>query len=117
MFGPVSTLCPYAGGLDSAADGVGRARGTLVTSLYTDRPGDLAAYVEAGGATSGRLYVGSEKAAAQLPGSGTTVPAMLHGGPGRAGGGEELGGPNGLALYQQRLAVTGDRALLERSLA
>ena len=69
----------------------------------------------AGGATSGRLYVASSKVAPQLPGSGTTLPAMLHGGPGRAGGGQELGGIRGLSLYQQRVAVTGDRALLDRA--
>ncbi|NNL68241.1 MAG: aldehyde dehydrogenase, partial [Myxococcales bacterium] len=87
-----------------------------VTSLYVDGPETLSAYLAAGGATSGRLYVGSEKVAAQLPGSGTTLPAMLHGGPGRAGGGEELGGLSGLTLYQQRLALTGDRALVDRAL-
>jgi 3,4-dehydroadipyl-CoA semialdehyde dehydrogenase len=115
VFAPVSTLCGYSGDLGEAAAGVGRAKGTLVTSLYIDRPEDLAAYLTAGGATSGRLYVASNKVAPQLPGSGTTLPAMLHGGPGRAGGGEELGGISGLSLYQQRVAVTGDRALLDRA--
>ena len=115
VFGPVSTLCAYAGDPSQAAAGVARARGTLVTSLYLDSPDDLAAYLTAGGATSGRLYVASAKVAPQLPGSGTTLPAMLHGGPGRAGGGEELGGISGLSLYQQRVAVTGDRALLDRA--
>ncbi len=115
VFGPVSTLCSYGGTMGQAAEEVGRARGTLVTSLYIDRPEDLAAYLTAGGGTSGRLYVASSKVAPQLPGSGTTLPAMLHGGPGRAGGGEELGGLSGLSLYQQRVAVTGDRALLDRA--
>ena len=63
VFGPVSTMCTYSGDLDQAAAGVGRARGTLVTSLYTDRPEELAAYLTAGGATSGRLYVASSKVA------------------------------------------------------
>jgi 3,4-dehydroadipyl-CoA semialdehyde dehydrogenase len=115
VFAPVSTLCPYENGVEDAAAGVARSGGTLVTSLYLDSPQTLADYLHAGGATSGRLYVGSEKVAAQLPGSGTTLPAMLHGGPGRAGGGEELGGLSGLSLYQQRVAVTGDRALLDRA--
>ncbi|NIL99472.1 MAG: 3,4-dehydroadipyl-CoA semialdehyde dehydrogenase [Acidobacteria bacterium] len=115
VFGPVSTLCAYGGKMQQAAAEVGRARGTLVTSLYVDRAADLTAYLAAGGSTSGRLYVASSKVAAQLPGSGTTLPAMLHGGPGRAGGGEELGGLSGLTLYQQRVAVTGDRALLDRA--
>jgi oxepin-CoA hydrolase/3-oxo-5,6-dehydrosuberyl-CoA semialdehyde dehydrogenase len=43
-----------------------------------------------------------------------TLPPMLHGGPGRAGGGEELGGLRGLGLYMQRVALTGDRGLIER---
>lgn len=115
VFGPVATLCGYDGSMEAAADLVGRAGGTLVTSLYVEKPDQLTDYLAAGGATSGRLYVGSEKVAAQLPGSGTTLPAMLHGGPGRAGGGEELGGKRGLLLYQQRVAVTGDRTLLDRS--
>ena len=115
VFAPVSTLCGYAGDLSAAGAGVARARGTLVTSLYVDRPESLSAYLAAAGSTSGRLYVGSEKVAPQLPGSGTTLPAMLHGGPGRAGGGQELGGLSGLGLYQQRVAVTGDRALLDRA--
>ena len=115
VFAPVSTLCAYSGDLADAAAGVGYARGTLVTSLYLDRPEHLTEYMTAGGATSGRLYVASSKVAPQLPGSGTTLPAMLHGGPGRAGGGEELGGISGLSLYQQRVAVTGDRALLDRA--
>lgn len=115
VFGPVSTLCAYSGDLGDAAEAVGWARGTLVTSLYVDHPEGLVEYLTAGGATSGRLYVASKKVAPQLPGSGTTLPAMLHGGPGRAGGGEELGGISGLLLYQQRVAVTGDRALLDRA--
>ena len=115
VFGPVATLCGYSGEMSQAAELVGRAGGTLVTSLYVDSPAQLTDYLMAGGSTSGRLYVGSEKVAAQLPGSGTTLPAMLHGGPGRAGGGEELGGKRGMLLYQQRVAVTGDRTLLDRS--
>ena len=115
VFGPVSTLCPYSGDMTDAAAGVARAGGALVTSLYVDAPDALTTYLASGGATSGRLYVGSEKVAAQLPGSGTTLPAMLHGGPGRAGGGEELGGLSGLYLYQQRVAVTGDRGLVDRA--
>lgn len=63
--------------------------------------------LELGGAATGRLYVGSEESAAEAPGSGVALPQNLHGGPGRAGGGEELGGLIGVQLYLQRLAVQG----------
>ena len=96
------------------ASGCSGGLGSLVTSLYTDDRKFLESYLRHGGATSGRLYVGSEKVASQLPGSGVAMPQLMHGGPGRAGGGEELGGERGLALYLQRLALTGDRGLVER---
>ena len=60
------------------------------------------------------VKTGSAKVASQLPGSGLALPQVLHGGPGRAGGGEELGGLRGLGLYLQRVALTGDRGLVER---
>jgi oxepin-CoA hydrolase/3-oxo-5,6-dehydrosuberyl-CoA semialdehyde dehydrogenase len=114
VFGPVATVMPYDGSSAHAARLVARARGSLVTSIYSNDRGFLADYLEQGGATSGRLYVGSEKVAGQLPGSGVAMPQLLHGGPGRAGGGAELGGERGLTLYLQRVALSGDRALLER---
>ena len=114
VFGPVATLLPYDGSAGRAAAIVGLALGSLVTSVYSDDRAFIAEYIDHGGSTSGRLYLGSEKAAGQLPGSGVALPHMLHGGPGRAGGGEELGGLRGLELYLQRVAVTGDRALIEK---
>jgi len=114
VFAPVATLLPYDGSAADAASVVTLARGSLVTSLYTDERGFLEDYLVHGGSTSGRLYVGSEKVAGQLPGSGVAMPQLLHGGPGRAGGGEELGGARGLSLYLQRVALTGDRGLVER---
>jgi oxepin-CoA hydrolase/3-oxo-5,6-dehydrosuberyl-CoA semialdehyde dehydrogenase len=113
VFGPVATLLPYDGAAGRAASLVALAQGSLVTSLYSDDRAFVADYLAHGGSTSGRLYIGSEKAAGQLPGSGVVLPHMLHGGPGRAGGGEELGGLRGLGLYLQRVALTGDRALIE----
>ena len=113
VFGPVATLVPYDGAAGRAASLVALAQGSLVTSLYSDDRAFVADYLAHGGSTSGRLYIGSEKAAGQLPGSGVVLPHMLHGGPGRAGGGEELGGLRGLGLYLQRVALTGDRALIE----
>jgi len=114
VFGPVATLMAYDGSAAGAAELVARAEGTLVTSLYSDDREFVTAYLAAGGASTGRLYVGSQKVAPQLPGSGVALPQLVHGGPGRAGGGEELGGLRGLALYLQRLAVTGDRSLISR---
>jgi len=114
VFGPVATVLAYDGTAEHAARLVARGGGMLVTSLYTDDERFLADYWTAGAATSGRLYVGSEKVAPLLPGSGLVLPAMTHGGPGRAGGGAELGGVRGLDLYLQRVAVSGDRASVER---
>ena len=62
----------------------------------------------------GRLYLGSGKMADQSLGPGAVLPGSVHGGPGRAGGGEELGMFRGMALYQQRTALQGDRAVLEK---
>jgi oxepin-CoA hydrolase/3-oxo-5,6-dehydrosuberyl-CoA semialdehyde dehydrogenase len=114
VFAPVSTMMPYGGSGAEAAGLVHRGGGCLVVSVYSDDPVFLGEFVGHGGASTGRIYVGSEKSAGQLPGSGAALPQALHGGPGRAGGGSELGGLRGLELYMQRLAVTGDRALVER---
>jgi oxepin-CoA hydrolase/3-oxo-5,6-dehydrosuberyl-CoA semialdehyde dehydrogenase len=84
-----------------------------VTSVYGDDPEWLGSFVEAVGGYTGRVYVGSEAAAGEAPGSGIALPQSLHGGPGRAGGGEELGGLVGVKLYLQRVAVQGARPLVE----
>ena len=62
----------------------------------------------------GRVFMGSAKIAEQSPGPGTVLPQLVHGGPGRAGGGEELGGVRGLAFYMQRVALEGSRPLIEK---
>ena len=114
VFGPVATLLTYDGTAVAAAGLVARGGGTLVTSVYSNDTKFLGEYLDHGGSISGRLYMGSEKVAGQLAGSGLVMPQMLHGGPGRAGGGEELGGMRGLDLYLQRVALTGDRSLVGR---
>jgi oxepin-CoA hydrolase/3-oxo-5,6-dehydrosuberyl-CoA semialdehyde dehydrogenase len=60
------------------------------------------------------LFLGSAKIAESSPGPGTVLPQLVHGGPGRAGGGEELGGLRGLAFYSQRVALEGSRPVIER---
>ena len=114
VFGPVATILSYDGTAAGAAALVARGEGSLVTSLYADDPRFVEEFVRLGGATCGRLYIGSEKVAAQLPGSGTVLPQLRHGGPGRAGGGDELGGLRGLELYLARVALSGDRSLVDR---
>jgi 3,4-dehydroadipyl-CoA semialdehyde dehydrogenase len=64
----------------------------------------------------GRVLLGSKKVADQAISPGLVLPSCVHGGPGRAGGGEELGGERGLRFYMQRCAVQGDRALLDKIL-
>src|SRR5262249_51647852 len=112
VFGPAATLAPCGGAPDAAAL-VARGGGGLGCSLYSDDRAWLGAAVGLLAPHHGRIYVGSSKVAGQTPGPGTALPQLLHGGPGRAGGGEELGGLRGLALYQQTVALEGDRALLE----
>jgi oxepin-CoA hydrolase/3-oxo-5,6-dehydrosuberyl-CoA semialdehyde dehydrogenase len=109
VFGPVATLAPTS----SPAAMVRRGGGGLVCSVYSDDRDFLREYVLAVAPYHGRIYVGSEKVAGQTLGPGTVLPQLLHGGPGHAGGGEELGGLRGLQLYSQRVAVQGDRALLD----
>ncbi|ACY17433.1 3,4-dehydroadipyl-CoA semialdehyde dehydrogenase [Haliangium ochraceum] len=113
VFGPVATLLPFAGGAEEAAELVALGGGGLVASAYTDER-DYARDIILGLAPyNGRVYLGSNKMAAQSMGPGTVLPQLVHGGPGRAGGGEELGGRRGMALYQQRTAVQGDKGMLK----
>lgn len=111
IFGPVSTLLPYSGAAADAAAIVALGEGTLVTSLYSDDDAWVASYLAAGGAVTGRVYWGSSDS--EGLGSGAALPGSQHGGPGRAGGGEELGGLVGLRLYLQRVALQGAKARLD----
>jgi 3,4-dehydroadipyl-CoA semialdehyde dehydrogenase len=110
VFGPVATVLPYDGSPDDAAAIVALGGGMLVTSVYGNDTGWLDRFLALAGPWAGRLYVGSDTAAPAAPGSGTTFPAAHHGGPGRAGGGGELGGLVGIRLYTQRVALQGSRA-------
>jgi 3,4-dehydroadipyl-CoA semialdehyde dehydrogenase len=112
VFGPVATVIPYDG-VESAAALVAAGGGGLVTSIYADDKDFIRAAVLALAPYHGRLTIGSAKVAAQALPPGMALPQLLHGGPGRAGGGEELGGRRGMSLYMQRTALQGDRALIE----
>lgn len=114
VFGPASTIVPYDGSADDAASLVARGNGGLVSSVYSD-DADFTGEVVLGLAPyHGRVFLGSAKIAEMSPGPGTVLPHLVHGGPGRAGGGEELGGLRGLAFYMQRTALEGSRPVIEK---
>ncbi|HEU0037458.1 MAG TPA: 3,4-dehydroadipyl-CoA semialdehyde dehydrogenase [Kofleriaceae bacterium] len=113
VFGPVSTVGTYDGSAAFAAAFVARGEGCLVSSAYSDDRDWVASFVTGASAWAGRLYLGSAKMASQSPGPGTVLPSLVHGGPGRAGGGEELGGERGLYPYMQRTALEGDASVLK----
>ena len=110
-FGPVATVMPY-GDLDEAVALVARGGGSLVASLYTYDPA-VAATVAMGIAPfHGRLLLVDRDCGAEQTGHGAPLPGLVHGGPGRAGGGEELGGLRGVFHYMQRTAIQGSPARL-----
>jgi 3,4-dehydroadipyl-CoA semialdehyde dehydrogenase len=113
IFGPVSTVGAYDGTSQFAAAFVARGEGCLVSSAYSDDRDWVGGFVGAAAPWAGRLFLGSQKMAAQSPGPGTALPSLLHGGPGRAGGGEELGGERGMHFYMQRCALEGDASVLK----
>jgi oxepin-CoA hydrolase/3-oxo-5,6-dehydrosuberyl-CoA semialdehyde dehydrogenase len=103
-FGPVSTLMGY-GDLDEAVSLAARGRGSLAGSIVTHDT-DVARRLVLGLAPwHGRLLVLDSRDAAESTGHGSPLPGLVHGGPGRAGGGEEMGGLRGLHHHMQRLAV------------
>jgi len=112
VFGPVATLLPY-GDLPDAMRQVRLGQGSLVASLYTGDAG-LAARTALDLADShGRLHVVTPEVGATHSGHGNVMPMSLHGGPGRAGGGEELGGLRALQFYHRRAAIQGAGAVLD----
>ncbi len=113
VFGPVATVMPYDASAARAAELVAAGGGGLVSSLYSDDKDFVRDFVLGVAPFHGRVTIGSSKIASQAMPPGLVLPSLLHGGPGRAGGGEELGGRRGLAFYMQRVAVQGDRALVE----
>jgi len=110
-FGPVSTLMPYDE-FDEALALAERGRGSLVGTLVTRDPHRAAHAVGRLAALHGRILVLDRDAAAESTGHGSPLPALKHGGPGRAGGGEELGGIRAVKHYLQRAAVQGSPTML-----
>lgn len=111
VFGPVATLLPYRT-LDHALALARRGQGSLVASLYGSNSATLSATALALADSHGRVHVVSPEVAQTQTGHGNVMPQSLHGGPGRAGGGEELGGARALNFYHRRSAVQAGSAVL-----
>jgi len=110
-FGPVSTLMTYTD-IDEALELAARGKGSLVTTFATKDPA-LAAYaVPIVAASHGRVLILDREAAVDSTGHGSPLPQLKHGGPGRAGGGEELGGIRAVKHFLQRAAVQGSPTML-----
>ena len=111
VFGPVATLVPYRD-LAHALQLIRRGQGSLVASVYGSDPAALAHAATELADSHGRVHVISPDVAALHSGHGNVMPQSLHGGPGRAGGGEELGGVRALNFYHRRSAVQASTAVL-----
>jgi oxepin-CoA hydrolase/3-oxo-5,6-dehydrosuberyl-CoA semialdehyde dehydrogenase len=110
-FGPVSTIMPYKD-LGDAIALANRGRGSLCLSLFTHSPDAARDFVLGAGAFHGRMLVIDRTNAAESTGHGSPLPVLTHGGPGRAGGGEEMGGIRGVTHYMQRTALQSSPAML-----
>lgn len=113
VFGPVATLMPY-GSKEEAFGFAARGGGSLVCSVFT---GDDAFAAEASlslAPSHGRVLIVDEAVGKSQTGHGIVMPMCVHGGPGRAGGGEELGGLRGLRFYHHRVAVQGRTSHLQK---
>ncbi|MFD0917379.1 phenylacetic acid degradation bifunctional protein PaaZ [Pseudahrensia aquimaris] len=110
-FGPVATLMPYRD-IEHASHLLNKGGGSLVASLFTHDVGTAKAMVMSSGAFHGRLYINNRDSAKEATGHGSPLPHMVHGGPGRAGGGEEMGGIRGVMHYMQRTAIQGSPQML-----
>ncbi len=105
-FGPVATLMPYKN-LDEAVALANLGKGSLVSSIVTNSDKIAKEYVINAASHHGRILVLNRENAKQSTGHGSPLPQLVHGGPGRAGGGEEMGGIRGIRHYMQRCAIQG----------
>lgn len=105
-FGPVSTIMPYKT-LDDAIELAKMGKGSLVSSIVTPDDKEATEYVIGAASMHGRILVLNKNCAKESTGHGSPMPLLTHGGPGRAGGGEEMGGKRGVLHYLQRTAIQG----------
>jgi len=110
-FGPVSTLMPYKD-LDEAITLAKMGKGSLVSTIATSQVDIATQYAVEASAYHGRILVLNEESAPESTGHGSPMPQLMHGGPGRAGGGEELGGIGSVKHYLQRTALQGHPSML-----
>ena len=116
VFGPVATVVPYEKNED-AFEIARRGGGSLAASVYSADTDYLADAAVALGTSHGRVLLIDPSIGDTHTGHGVVLPSLTHGGPGRAGGGEELGGLNGLWFYHQRVALQGSEATIKTVLA
>ncbi|HET9355922.1 MAG TPA: aldehyde dehydrogenase family protein, partial [Sphingomicrobium sp.] len=110
-FGPVSTVMPYRDLADAVAL-ANRGMGSLALSLFTYSPDSAREFIQGAAAFHGRMLVITRDNAAESTGHGSPLPVLVHGGPGRAGGSEEMGGIRGVKHYMQRTAIQSTPAMI-----
>ena len=110
-FGPVSTIMPYRDLADAIAL-ANRGMGSLALSLFTHSPDAARDFILGAAAFHGRMLVINRDNAAESTGHGSPLPVLVHGGPGRAGGSEEMGGVRGVKHYMQRTAIQSTPAMI-----
>lgn len=110
-FGPVATLIPYKG-IDQAIQLTKMGKGSLVSSIVTGNDDIARDFVIGAASHLGRILVLNEENGKESTGHGSPLPMLVHGGPGRAGGGEEMGGKRGVMHYLQRTAIQGSPTTL-----
>lgn len=108
-FGPVSTLMPYKN-MEEAIALSKEGKGSLCSTIVTASDSLARDYIIGAGSHHGRILILNRHSAKESTGHGSPLPLLVHGGPGRAGGGEEMGGLRGLSHYMQRLAIQGSPA-------
>jgi oxepin-CoA hydrolase/3-oxo-5,6-dehydrosuberyl-CoA semialdehyde dehydrogenase len=110
-FGPVSTIMPYKD-MDDAIALANRGKGSLALSLFTHSQDAARDLIRGAAAFHGRMLVIDRTNAKESTGHGSPLPVLVHGGPGRAGGGEEMGGIRGVKHYMQRTAIQSSPAMI-----
>ena len=110
-FGPVSTIMPYSD-LDEAVALTKKGKGSLVCSIATHDANVARDFTLGSASHHGRILVLNRDCAKESTGHGSPMPLLVHGGPGRAGGGEEMGGKRGVNHYMQRTAIQGSPTML-----